>query len=62
MIKINWNTSASFDIDCQNGFTPNCPDELPVPGGDEIVEELNKNATKAKFRYASKDAHPSNGL
>lgn len=27
---------ASFDVDAQKGFTPLCPDELPVPGGDAI--------------------------
>jgi len=25
---------ASFDVDAQKGFTPICPDELPVTGGD----------------------------
>jgi nicotinamidase/pyrazinamidase len=54
--------TASLDVDAQKGFTPLCPLELPVPGGDEIVEELNKNARKAKFRYMSKDAHPANGI
>lgn len=61
MIKVNYNTTVSFDIDSQNGFTPNCPGELPVKDGHLIVDELNKNATKTKFRYASKDAHPLNG-
>lgn len=49
---------ASFDVDPQKGFTPICPDELPVPGGDEIVNELNENAKKANIRVGSKDAHP----
>jgi nicotinamidase/pyrazinamidase len=48
---------ASFDIDAQKGFTPLCPDELPVPGGDEIVDELNRQATFADLRIGSKDAH-----
>jgi len=60
MIKINFNKSVSFDIDIQNGFTYNCPEELPVCEADEIVAEINKSATKTKYRYASKDAHPSN--
>jgi hypothetical protein len=30
MIKIFRNKTASMDIDAQNGFTTNCPDELPV--------------------------------
>lgn len=61
-VKVNYNKTVSFDIDAQNGFTPICPDELPVEDGDLIVEELNKNATRAKYRFASKDAHPENGL
>jgi nicotinamidase/pyrazinamidase len=60
-IKIYKDHTVSFDIDVENGFTSNCPQELPVKGGHEIVDECNKSATKAKFRYASKDAHPSNG-
>ena len=61
-VKVDYNKTVSFDIDAQNGFTPVCPDELPVEGGNLIVEELNKNATRAKYRFASKDAHPENGL
>jgi len=61
MIKVNKELTASIDIDAQNGFTFNCPGELPVEGGISIVDECNLNATKAKVRYASKDAHPSNG-
>jgi nicotinamidase/pyrazinamidase len=48
---------ASFDVDAENCFTPICPNELPVPGGTEIVPELNKNAKLAKYRIMSKDAH-----
>lgn len=51
---------ASFDVDAQKTFTPLCPDELPVPGGDEIVDELNANAVLASFRIGSRDAHPDN--
>lgn len=54
---INYETTASFDVDAQKGFTPICPNELPVPGGHEIVDALNKQATYAKFRVGSKDAH-----
>lgn len=61
-ITVNFCKTVSFDVDAQNGFTPLCPNELPVPDGDKIVEECNKNATKAKFRYMSKDAHPSNAF
>lgn len=48
---------ASIDIDAQNGFTPHCPDELPVPLGQEIVPELNRQAQFAQYRLGSKDAH-----
>lgn len=47
----------SLDVDAQNTFTPRCPEELPVPGGDEIVEELNKQAEIAQYRAGSKDCH-----
>lgn len=48
---------ASFDVDAQKGFSPLCPDELPVPGGHEIVPELNAQAAHASLRLGSKDAH-----
>lgn len=48
---------ASFDIDAQKGFTPLCPDELPVPGGDAIVPALQAMAARARLRLGSKDAH-----
>lgn len=51
---------ASFDIDAQKGFTPLCPDELPVVGGDDIVDALNDMASIAQFRLGSKDAHAPN--
>lgn len=53
---------ASFDVDSQRTFTPICPDELPVPGGDEIVEELNRQARRARWRLGSKDAHSPNAV
>src|SRR5690606_38389855 len=48
---------ASFDVDAQKGFTPLCPDELPVPGGDTIAPALNQLASRASLRIGSKDAH-----
>lgn len=57
----NRNETASIDVDAQRGFTPLCPDELPVPEGDRIAEELNKQAEYACIRIGSKDAHPPNG-
>ena len=53
---------ASFDIDAQKTFTPLCPNELPVAGGDEIVPELNAQAELACLRLASRDAHPACAL
>jgi nicotinamidase/pyrazinamidase len=48
---------ASFDVDAQKGFTPLCPSELPVPGGDTIAPALNQMAARAQLRIGSKDAH-----
>ena len=53
---------AAFDIDCQNTFTPVCPQELPVTGGTEIVPELNAQAQFASLRLASRDAHSPKAL
>lgn len=53
----NTSTTASFDVDAQYTFTPVCPDELPVAGGDEIAPALNEQATFARMRLGSKDAH-----
>ncbi len=53
---------AAFDIDCQNTFTPVCPDELPVAEGDQIADELNAQAQYAGTRIASRDAHSLNAL
>lgn len=50
-------TTASFDVDAQQTFSPLCPSELPVPGGDEIVGALNAQAELASARLGSKDAH-----
>jgi len=48
---------SSADVDSENTFTPLCMGELPVPGGNEVVDEENENAKYAKFRVGSKDAH-----
>ena len=53
---------ASFDVDPQKGFTPVCPDELPVPDGDNIVGELLENHKFATIHVASKDWHHPEGL
>jgi nicotinamidase/pyrazinamidase len=54
--------TASLDVDCQKGFSPLCPDELPVPGGDLIVDALNKQAQFGKLRACSVDWHPADAL
>jgi nicotinamidase/pyrazinamidase len=56
-IAINKQTTTSLDVDAQNTFTSLCPDELPVPGGMDIVSELNAQAQFACYRMGSKDAH-----
>lgn len=61
MIGFNRSEICSFDVDAQRGFTPICPGELPVEGGDKIVDELNAQARFASIRVGSKDAHPPNG-
>ena len=53
---------AAFDIDAQQTFTPLCPDELPVAGGDMIAEELNAQAAFASVRVASRDAHSQSAV
>jgi nicotinamidase/pyrazinamidase len=60
MLKTLRKDVASIDVDAQKGFTPLCPNELPVVDGDKIVEELNKQAVYAYYRCGSKDAHPAN--
>jgi len=55
-------TIASIDIDAQCCFSPLCPDELPVPGGLDIVSELNMQAKLASVRIGSKDAHPPEAI
>lgn len=56
-VMMDHRKTATFDVDAQNGFTPVCPDELPVPEGNEITQALNKQAELAKYRVGSKDAH-----
>lgn len=61
-IKICFWQTASHNVDPQNGFTPLCPNELPVPDGDNIVVELNKQNSLAKYKTVSKDMHPTNAI
>lgn len=59
---MNANRIAAIDVDVQKTFTPLCPDELPVPYGDEIVSELNAQAQWADLRVMTKDAHSPKAL
>jgi nicotinamidase/pyrazinamidase len=57
--------SAVLCVDCQNGFTLRCTDELPVNGTDEQwIKSVNEFLDKAKKNnfliVASKDDHPKN--
>jgi len=46
-------------VDAQRGFTTLCPDELPVPGGVEIVPQVNRLLALSWGRIdASQDWHP----
>ncbi len=57
LVVVDRKHTAAFDVDAQNTFTPVCPQELPVLGGTEIVDELNVQAGFARLRLGSKDAH-----
>lgn len=59
-IVVVFDKTASLNVDPQKGFTPLCPDELPVPDGENIVAELNAQNLLAKYNIVSKDIHPSN--
>lgn len=48
---------AAIDVDPQNGFTPLCPNELPIQDGQNIVQALNQQASLAQYRILTKDAH-----
>ena len=46
-------------VDLQCGFTTLCPDELPVPGGLDIVDNVNRLLALDWHRIdASQDWHP----
>ena len=46
-------------VDVQQGFTTRCPDELPVPGGLEIVPAVNRLLAAPWLRVdATQDWHP----
>jgi nicotinamidase/pyrazinamidase len=52
-------TSSLLVVDAQQGFTDLCPSELPVPGGREIVPNVNRLLDLSWARIdASQDWHP----
>jgi nicotinamidase/pyrazinamidase len=52
-------TAGLLVVDAQRGFTTLCPDELPVPGGLEIVPAVNRLLELPWRRIdASQDWHP----
>lgn len=53
---------AAFVVDAQKGFTPICPNELPIPDGDTIVPELLRMIDASDIVVGSKDAHPDNAV
>jgi nicotinamidase/pyrazinamidase len=53
--------SALLVVDVQRGFTTHCPAELPVPGGLEIIPQVNQLLALRWARVdASADWHPPN--
>lgn len=61
-IKVIRNKTASHNVDPQKGFTPLCPDELPVPDGHLIGPELAKQNSLFTIKTLSRDIHPSNAV
>lgn len=61
-ITVVFNKTVSHNVDPQKGFTPLCPDELPVPEGDLIVDELNGQNNLVTYKTVSKDMHPANAI
>lgn len=59
MNSIEFNTSGLLVVDAQRGFTELHPKELPVPGGLEIVPNVNRLLERGWARIdASQDWHP----
>jgi nicotinamidase/pyrazinamidase len=59
MHPIELRHSCLLVVDVQQGFTTLCPQELPVPGGLEIVPQVNRLLTLPWHRIdASQDWHP----
>ena len=53
------NASALLVVDVQQGFTSLCPNELPVPGGLDLLPNINRLLEMSWARIdASQDWHP----
>jgi nicotinamidase/pyrazinamidase len=53
-------TTSLLVVDAQCGFTEVCPDELPVPGGAELVPAINQLLDLPFARIdATQDWHPA---
>ncbi len=61
-IRVVFNITASHCVEPQKGFTPLCPDELPVMEGDKIVPELNGQNSIVAYKTLSKEIHPPNAI
>ncbi len=56
---MDFTKSSLLVVDAQRGFTALCPQELPVPGGAEIVPAVNRLLELPWARIdASQDWHP----
>ena len=59
MSALSARTTSLLVVDVQQGFTELCPDELPVPGGLEIVPRVNALLALPFARIdATQDWHP----
>ena len=60
MHPLRLSESSLLVVDAQQGFTTLCPRELPVPGGLEIVPQVNRLLALPWARIdASQDWHPA---
>jgi nicotinamidase/pyrazinamidase len=58
-MSTNFHQSCLLVVDTQKGFSTLCPNELPVPGGLEIVPQVNRLLALPWARVdASVDWHP----
>jgi nicotinamidase/pyrazinamidase len=59
-MTLDYTRAALLVVDAQCGFTDLCPDELPVPGGRELVPAINALLARPFARIdATQDWHPA---